>query len=227
MTARKHRFPLWLGKLLWVVASPLLAVGIFILTCNILISLSSHGKIYDNKSGSVPTNPVGVVLGTSPLVAPNQPNLHFEARMEAAAALFNQGKIRHILVSGSRNSRYYNEVRDMRKALVARGIPDQAITEDPSGFRTLDSVVRAATVFGQVRYTIISDDFHVSRAVFLAQVHHSDVVGYAAEGVSVRHSMRSRAREIFARVKAVLDVYLLDTKPREPGGYEPIRVAQT
>lgn len=222
--ARKRWFPKRLWILFWILATPLLALLGLILFCNVVISLDSAGHIY-SRPDHLPKNAVGVVLGTSKLVGPNQPNRHFEARMKAAADLYRQGKIRHILVSGSHNSRYYNEVRDMRKALVSLGVPGDAITEDPSGFRTLDSVVRAARVFGQVRYTVISDDFHVSRAVFLARRHHSDVVGYAAEGVAVRHSLRSRLREILARVKAVLDVYLFHTQPREIDDYQPIRVA--
>lgn len=202
----------------------LLAGFCLVVGCNLVITFHSAGRIFSDPAG-LPENSVGVVLGTSKLLAPNRPNRHFETRIKAAAGLYRQGKIRHILVSGSHNSPYYNEVRDMRKALIDLGVPGDVITEDPSGFRTLDSVVRAARVFGQVRYTVISDDFHIERAVFLARLQHSDVVGYAADRIEMRYSIRSRLREVFARVKAVLDVYLFHTQPRDLDAFQPIEVA--
>lgn len=221
--ARQHWF-LRLRFFLVILGIPLAICAALVFACNMVITLQSSGRIFSSPD-QLPENSVGVVLGTSRLIAPNRPNLHFETRMKAAADLYRQGKIRHILVSGAHNSRYYNEVKDMRHALNSLGVPPEAITEDPSGFRTLDSVVRAAKVFGQVRYTIISDDFHVSRAVFLARRQQSDVVGYAADRIPVRYSMRSRLREVLARVKAVLDVYLFHTQPRAIDAFQPIEVA--
>lgn len=221
--ARPHwlpRFPFFLV----ILGIPLIAFISLVIACNLVISLQSAGRIFSDPD-DVPENSVGVVLGTSKNIAPNRPNPHFEARMKAAADLYRQGKIRHILVSGSHNSRYYNEVKDMRRALTNLGVPAEAITGDPSGYRTLDSVIRAARVFGQDRYTIISDDFHVSRAVFLARRQQSDVVGYASDRIAMRYSIRSRLREIFARVKAVLDVYFFHTQPREIDTFQPIHVA--
>jgi SanA protein len=210
--------------LLVILGLPLFVLTGVIVACNLVISYHCAGRIF-SKPDQVPENSVGVVLGTSKLISANRPNLHFETRMKAAADLYRQEKIRHILVSGSHNSRYYNEVRDMRDALISLGVPTDAITEDPSGFRTLDSVVRASRVFGQVRYTIISDDFHVGRAVFLARRQHSDVVGYAADRISMRYSIRSRMREFLARIKAVLDVYVFNTQPRQMDLFQPIEVA--
>lgn len=221
--ARQHwtlRFRLLLG----ILGIPLLFVLSLVIGCDLVVSYHSAGRIFADPD-RLPENSVGVVLGTSKMIRANQSNLHFETRMNAAADLYRQGKIRHILVSGSHNSPYYNEVRDMRKALIALGVPPDAITEDPSGFRTLDSVVRASRVFGQARYTIISDDFHVRRAVFLARRQHSDVVGYAAERIAMRYSIRSRMREVLARVKAVLDVYVFHTQPRDIDSFQPIEVA--
>lgn len=217
----------WLSRfklVLLVLGTAVLAVAMLVIGCNLVIYLQCAGRIFSDP-GRLPANSVGVVLGTSKMIRTNRPNPHFETRMKAAADLYRQGKIRHILVSGSHNSRYYNEVRDMRQALSALGVPSEAITEDPSGFRTLDSVVRAARVFGQARYTIISDDFHISRAVFLARQQNSDVVGYAADRITVRHSIRSRLREVLACVKAVLDVYVFHTEAKEMDAFQPIEIA--
>tara|TARA_R110002096_G_scaffold318022_9_gene512427 strand:- start:287 stop:1069 length:783 start_codon:yes stop_codon:yes gene_type:complete len=214
------------GKMVSLLAIPFLLLAGFVIFCNLLVSLSTQDKVFRSPD-EVPENAVGVVLGTSKNVGPNRPNAHFTTRVNAAAELFKMGKVQHLLVSGSNNSRYYNEPKDMQTALGKLGVPDTAITQDESGFRTLDSVVRANKIFGQEHYTIITDDFHVTRAVFLASHHKHHVVGFAAPGVDVHQSAKSRIREVFARVKAVLDVYVFDTQPREMGVPAPIKVAGT
>ena len=96
------------------------------------------------------------------------------------------------------------------------------MTLDYAGFRTLDSVVRAKKVFGQSQVTLITDDFHAARSVFLARRQGLEAVAYCSEKVATRRSARSRVREIGARVKAALDVYVLNTKPHFLG--EPVGV---
>lgn len=225
MATKNRKRSKW-RTLLWILTIPVVLVAAFVLFCNVLVSLSTFDRVYATSS-ELPENTVGVVLGTSKNVAPNTPNTYFTSRMQAAAELFRSGKVKHILVSGANNSRYYNEPADMEKALTQLGVPVSAITRDQSGFRTLDSVVRAKNVFGQERYTIITDGNHVNRAVFLAQTHRQDVVGYVARSGEFRPTAKSRVREIFARVKAVLDVFIFRTKPREEGELDPIRIALT
>lgn len=212
-------------RLLTIVLTPIfLAVG-FVVFCNAWITIAAKDRIFHSAT-EAPANRVGVVLGTSKNLAPGRPNLHFKNRIQAAAELFKAGKVEHLLVSGS-HADYYDEATDMTAALIALGVPEEAITKDKSGFRTLDSIIRAERIFGQDRYTIITDDFHVSRAVFLAMQNGQDVVGYASEHVAVKISAGSRLREVFARCKAVLDIFILDTQPRELGQPSPINVAGT
>ena len=91
--------------------------------------------------------------------------------------LYERGKIHHILVSGDNSTAAYNEPEAMRKSLVKAGIPERDITLDYAGFRTLDSVVRASEVFGQGSgFTIISQPFHVERALFIARANHIDAI---------------------------------------------------
>ncbi len=225
LVAKKNKKRRKRGKMVMFVAIPVLLLAGFVVFCNLLVSISAKNQVFQ-ASDDLPANMVGVVLGTSKNVAPNRPNAHFITRVEAAAELFRTGKVQHLLVSGSSEA-YYNEPKDMLQALNRLGVPKTAITQDASGFRTLDSVVRAKKIFGQHRYTIITDDFHVTRAVFLAERHGQDVIGFAAPGVNLQQSAKSRVREVFARVKAVLDIYVFDTQPKELGDPEPIRVAVT
>ena len=99
--------------------------------------------------------------------------------MTAAALLYRSGRVRHLLLSGDNGTRGYDEPADMQAALLALGVPADAMTLDDAGFRTLDSVVRAGgEVFGQRRLTIITDRFHAYRAVFLTRQAGIDAVAF-------------------------------------------------
>lgn len=174
---------------------------------------------------TVPANDVGLVLGTAKTTKRGNTNLHFKQRIEAAAALYRSGRVRHLLVSGDNHIAGYDEPTDMRDALIAAGVPESAITRDYAGFRTLDSVVRAQTVFGLERFTILTEEFHCPRALWIARRHGLDAVAFAAPDLSVRWSLRVKVREQLARAWCAVDLYLLHRNPKFPGPREPIVLA--
>ena len=187
-----------------------------------LVRHTAAGRLFDD-AASVPRNEVGLVLGTSKRTAGRAyENPHFTHRMEAAAALYHSGRVRGLLLSGDNGSRGYDEPADMKKSLLALGVPAEAMTLDDAGFRTLDSVVRAKEVFGQRRLTIITDRFHCYRALFLARHYGIDAVAFPSREVALRYSAKSRVREALTDVKACLDLYVLHTRPRFLG--DPIGV---
>ena len=118
---------------------------------------------------NVPQNDVALVLGTARKTARGYANLHFNQRIAAAAKLYHSGKAKHLLVSGDNHIKGYDEPTDMRDELIAAGVPDAAITRDYAGFRTLDSVLRAQSVFGLTNFTIITEEFHCPRALWIAR----------------------------------------------------------
>ncbi|MEL3920709.1 SanA/YdcF family protein [Aeromonas enteropelogenes] len=176
---------------------------------------------YDEVS-EVPYNPVAVVLGTSKYLAGGGPNHYFKYRIKAAAELYNNAKVDYILVSGDNATLQYNEPRQMRRALIKAGIPAAAIYMDFAGFRTLDSVVRAKEVFGQERFTVVSQGFHNERAIFIAHHFGINAIGFNAEDPSAYQGIRTRIREVFARVMGLLDLYVLDKGPKFLGDPVPI-----
>lgn len=191
-----------------------LILGLLVIAgCNLWIVVSTHGRVYESVE-EIEARPVGLVLGTSKKVAPDTPNRHFENRIEAAAELLREGKVKRLLVSGYRDSQYYDETRDMIAKLTEMGIPEDSIVADDRGSRTLDSVARARSEFGFDRIVIVSDDFHVARALFIADRLGIDAVALRSESVDYGSSRKVRMREYFARVKAVLDLYLLRTDAR-------------
>jgi len=176
---------------------------------------------------TIPARDVAVVLGTAPTLAAGKwKNPFFEKRMDAAAELYGQRKVRHFLVSGDNGRKSYDEPTAMRDALITRGVPATAITIDYAGFRTLDTMARAYTVFGQRQVLIVTDDFHMARSLFLAHAHGLDAVGFCSEPVPWKWSKKPRLRELASRVKAWLDVYVIRTKPKFYGPRIEIEIAR-
>ncbi len=133
--------------------------------------------------------------------------------MNAAFELWKNGKADYLLVSGDNHTASYDEPTQMMNALVRRGVPEIAIVRDFAGFRTLDSVVRAHRVFGERRFCIVSQKDHLMRAIYIAKQHGIEALGYAAKDVTLREGLRTKVREAFARLQAVLDVGVLSREP--------------
>lgn len=168
--------------------------------------------------------PVGLVLGTSKYAYGHRINLYYSGRIKAAAELYHSGKVRGLIVSGDNGRHGYNEPAHMKEDLIAAGVPAEVITEDFAGFRTLDSIARAKAVFGQDKLIIVSQDFHVRRALFLADQHDIEAEGYATAEVRVRRKIKWKmaARELLARNKALLDCWVLGTEPKFYGPQEEV-----
>ena len=181
----------------------------------------SEGRTYSDVQ-ALPTNRVGVVLGCSRELANGRSNLFFKYRMQAAVEAFRHGRVEYIIVSGDNHTRSYDEPSEMKAVLVERGVPKERIYCDYAGFRTLDSVVRAKEVFQESSITIISQEFHNQRAIFIGSKRGLDVIGYNARDVRSRSGLRTRCREQLARVKAVIDIVVLRKRPRFLG--DPIHI---
>lgn len=168
-----------------------------------------------------PARSVIVVLGAS-VRRDGSPSPMLADRLGAAARLWLDGKAPRILVSGDRDlAAEYDEIEPMRQTLVELGVDPGAILEDPRGFRTLDSMVRVHEVFGFDDALVVTNEFHVPRAVYIGRHFGLDVVGVAADrGVERPASSRVRnvGREVLARVVAWVDCHVLGTRPRpDPG----------
>lgn len=219
---KQHRFGLAVSAGLAV-----LAVAGLMFYADQACSRVAAGRLF-RSTADVPERSVGLVLGTGKQTRRGAPNPHFEHRIAAAAALYHAGKVRHLLVSGDNHVAAYDEPDDMRAALIAAGVPASAITCDYAGFHTLDSVVRAREVFGLNECTIITEEFHCPRALWIAGVHGVDAIAYAAPDVSGRRwSLRADTREQFARAWCALDLHLLHRGPKFLGPKEPILLTDT
>ncbi len=199
----------WMG---YAVTAALLVSITFVFSANYLVVNKSKAYIHD-QADELPDSLVGLVLGTSKYVVSGRLNEFFESRMQAAAELYHMGKVKHLIVSGDNRQASYNEPRDMYRRLVELGVPGSAITLDYAGFRTLDSVIRSQKIFQQSNIIIISQAFHNHRAIFIARHHGLEAYAYSAQMPVYQNTTRTSMREVFARCKAVIDVYILRKQP--------------
>ena len=201
-----------------VVVVLVFAGAMLVLACNWWVVRTTAGQIYFSIH-ELPANDVGLVLGTSKFVRTGKENLFFRYRMEATARLWKEGKVKYLILSGNNDSEYYNEPADMQQALVRLGIPASVMTLDYAGYRTFDSVVRCKDVFNQEKITIISQNFHNVRALYIGNHEGIDAVAFAAQDVPDGYSLRTLIREYLARPYALLDVYVLRPQP-EKGNWQ-------
>ena len=198
------------------------ALALFALLTAITLLANWHTQrqtaayLYDN-AAQIPAQKAALLLGTSPVLANGRSNLYFTHRIRAAAELYRAGKVRYIIASGDNRKHGYNEPEAMKAALIAQGVPAERIVPDYAGIRTLDSVLRARSVFGQADYIVVSQKFHNERAVYLARAHGIRAVGYNAADVHLyAGGFKTRVREYGARMKMYLD--LLTGKQPKHGG---------
>ena len=193
-------------------------IGIAVFACYHWVSHTTKDKIYSDVT-AIPKNKVGLLLGTGKYMASGNVNLFYKYRIEATVELYKAGKIEYILVSGDNSRKDYDEPTDFKNDLIALGIPEDKIYLDYAGFRTLDSIVRAKEIFGQSKLTIISQQFHNERAIFIANHFNIDAIGFNAK--DVRYRSKRPIREYLARTKANIDL-VFNVQPKFLG--DPIQI---
>ncbi len=170
-------------------------------------------------TADAPRTEVAVVFGAGRWDGEPSPSLAH--RLDAAAKLYDEGRVKVVLVTGDNSRQDYDEPDAMRAYLTRHGVPDARIVSDYAGFDTWDSCVRAKKIFGVDEAVLISQGFHIRRAVALCEA--AGVRSYGV-GVDAKHDATwyyGGAREILAAGKAALDaVFEPDPTflgPREPG----------
>ena len=204
----------------------LLLLGFFVITIisvlsiDYYISKQTSEKIY-TQVNKIPPNKVGLLLGTSKYLSSGHINLYYKYRIEAVTKLYRSGKIKFILISGDNGSKSYNEPELMKQDLVENNIPEANIFLDYAGFRTLDSVLRAQKIFGQNTFTVISQEFHNERALYLAHHFNIEAIAFNAKDVKLNYGFKTQLREKLARCKMMLDL-LFKVEPKYLG--DPIKI---
>ncbi|WP_031159018.1 SanA/YdcF family protein [Streptomyces durhamensis] len=154
-------------------------------------------------TADAPRAEVAVVFGAG--LWNGEPSPYLAHRLDAAAKLYRAGRVEVLLVTGDNSRKDYDEPDAMRAYLTRHGVPDRRIVSDYAGFDTWDSCVRAKKIFGVDRAVLVSQGFHIRRAVALCRAAGVDSYGV---GVDAKHDVTwyyGGTREVFAAGKAVLD----------------------
>ncbi|MHA4847807.1 SanA/YdcF family protein [Flavitalea antarctica] len=205
----------------YLAAGVLLITVLVIVVCNATVEAAAKGKTYSDVA-LLPYNNVGIVLGTGRTIPGGFINPYYRYRVDAAAELWKKQKVRFLVISGDNSTDDYNEPADFRTDLIKAGVDSARIYPDYAGFRTFDSMVRLKKIFGQDSATIISQQFHNERALYIAGREGIVAVGFNARDVSIENSTRVQLREKFARVKLFVD-YLVGKEPKFLGERVVIR----
>lgn len=196
--------PRWVRRTgLVVVGAGLAAVAVLVGSIG-FVRLSAAGHLY--AESEVPAAPVALVLGAQ-VYPSGRPSPFLADRLDLAKRLYDAGKVRVILVSGDNMAVEYNEPDAMREYLIAAGVPAGQVVADYAGFDTYDSCVRAQQIFGVSELIVVTQSYHLPRAVATCRR-----LGLEASGVGDDRARGTEAwrrgaiRDQVAAVKTVIDL---------------------
>ena len=193
-----------LPRFLWLAAVIIIGFCTLVLAVlsliNILVKQRTDGQIVSDEEAAALGADCILVLGAgvredgslSPMLAD---------RIRTAVSLYQSGVRSRILMSGDHGSESYDEVTPMKEAAVAAGVPSEAVFLDPAGFSTYDSVYRAKEVFGAEKIVIVTQEYHLYRALYIADALDLEAVGVAAPPKNDLGQLYRDLREWAARAK--------------------------
>lgn len=210
-----HRKPKRLRPWLVGAGGLVLALLLGVIGPAIHIGVASSGKEYG--AADVPARSVGIVLGAR-VYPDGTPSPFLKARLDLAVSLYRQGKVRVLLASGANTVGSFRETSVMVDYLVQAGVPADKVVGDPKGYDTFDSCYRARQVYGVTSATVISQGYHLPRAITLCDAVGIDTVGVGDYTRRQSPSWRSGAlREWAAGPKVEYDlIFGKTTDPYDP-----------
>ncbi|HUE98635.1 MAG TPA: ElyC/SanA/YdcF family protein [Anaerolineales bacterium] len=196
--------------ILLVICLPRLVTGIY-----------STGRVHT--ASEAPVSRVAIIYGAG-LRRDGTPTAMLRDRVLTGADLYFSGKVEKLLMSGDNRFEDYNEPEAMRQFALMRGVPDEAIVLDYAGRRTYDTCYRAKAIFGVQSALLVTQRFHLPRAIFLCNMLGVEAAGVSAsKGYWTGSSLRWVLREQFSTVNAFMDLYIKAPSP-VLGEPEPIFV---
>lgn len=194
-----------LRRLLWKPAVVLATLAAVVLGPVFFVAVMAAGQVED--SDAAREAPVAMVLGAS-VHRDGRPSAALAGRLDTALDLYRAGKVRVILVSGDNRTETYNEPAGMKTYLVAHGVPSDKVVADFAGRSTYDSCFRAQAIFGLSRLVVVSQDYHVPRAVATCRSLGIEATGVGDTSFRANHRTWSRGvvREVPAAFKLTADL---------------------
>jgi len=191
-----------------------------LLIARLITAIHSKGRVHSIED--IPAERAAIVFGAG-LWRDGSPTPVLRDRVQAASELYFQGKVEKILMSGDNRFADYDEPTAMKNYALELGIPEEAMILDYAGRRTYDTCYRAKEIFGLESAILVTQEFHLSRALYIC-----DALGISSKGINAdRRTYRkiSRAywnlREALATISALWDVHIKHPLP-VLGEFEPI-----
>ncbi len=199
--------------------------ALFLLSQAVFISIYRHvrgeaGKFIVEEIEAVPSAATCIVLGAAVYEDGRISDVLYD-RLMKALDLYRAGKVKKILLSGDHSTFEYNEVSQMRDFIVRRGVPFGALLLDHGGFNTYSSMVRARKVFHADDCIVVTQRFHLHRALYIARRAGLRAWGYPADRRRYLYRRRYAVREYLAGVKAFLDL-MVGREARSEGRAVPL-----
>lgn len=185
-----------------LVALPILARG--------ATALLANGRVFVDVS-QVPAKPVAIVYGAG--IRNGQPTAVLHDRVAGAVALYQAGVVRKLLMSGDNRFVDYNEPAAMRRTALQLGVPDEDIVLDLAGRSTYDTCYRAHEIFGVTSAVLVTQDFHLDRAITTCRVLGIDAAGFVADQRTYRGMTWFQFRELGATLNAFIELFITRPAP--------------
>lgn len=181
-------------------------IFLFVFLVNRLIIKDNKNLIF-SELNKTPKKQTALVLGARVYDNGSMSSI-LSDRVKTAIELYKLGKVEKILLSGDHGTKEYDEVNAMKDYLLKNNVKEEDIFTDYAGFDTYDSVYRAKAIFQVESMIIVTQEFHLPRAIYLARKLGIDTIGFKADKQKYQYMRRNEARESLARVKAFIDIKL-------------------
>ncbi len=185
----------------------------------VIMGLAASHVVPDPEAA--PSAQVAIVLGAK-VYPDGSPSPMLADRLETAVALYKQGKVRKLLLSGDHGQKTYDEVNAMLQYVLASGVPSPDVFTDHAGFSTYETMYRARDVFQVTQALVVTQRFHLARAVYTARCLGLEATGVEADLRPYFDETRFSLREWPARMKAFLELHLTKPEPTYLGPPLPI-----
>ncbi len=209
-----------IATILAAVVIVFLAALVVIMATALVVARSAASHIVDD-AAAAPKAKVAIVLGAR-VYSDGTPSPMLGDRLQTAVDLYKTGKVQKLLLSGDHGTKTYDEVNAMLEYCTDRGVPEQDVFTDHAGFDTYDTMYRARDVFKVTDCLVVTQGFHVPRAVYTARALGLDATGVVADLQKYQNEWRFSTREWLARIKAVFQLHVTHPKPTYLGPAIPI-----
>ena len=180
-------------------------IAVFTLIVALIIQVFTSYYIY-NYQGNIPSDYRVAVVFVAKVQANGQPTRFLEDRLDAAIRLYKEDQVDVILLSGEKLHENFNEIDVMEKYLLDRGVKIEDTYLDGAGLDTYSTIHRTKNIYQFDKVILISQSYHLKRALFLGKVFGLDCIGYNADSGPYKTEGKQSFREILANIKALLDI---------------------